>query len=51
MTRISLTDDEAELAILALETFKREHASDYHEEDRPAILRDLSSTVRKLREA
>lgn len=50
--RVTLTDDEAEITILALEYFKREHLGDYEDPaDRRKIAAEITSAERKLREA
>ena len=51
MPTIRLTEDEAELTILALEEFKREKLADYDPDDRPKIIAELASATKKLRDA
>lgn len=49
--RVTFTEDEAEIAILALETYMREHSGDYDDESRTEIRRDCRSAMSKLRDA
>ena len=49
--RVTFTEDEAEIAILAIETYMREHSGDYADETRTEIRRDCRSAAAKLRDA
>lgn len=51
MIAVKLSDDELDLAILALDYFRREHLADYDEEDRAQIAKELAALTRKLRDA
>lgn len=51
ITMIPLTDDEIELAILAVEAFRKHHLDDYDDETRPQIASELNKLSRKLRDA
>lgn len=51
MPAVHLTEDEAELAILALEEFKRHSLGEYDSESRAEIAEQLRSAIAKLRDA
>ena len=51
MVNVRLNEDEMELAILALEFFRRHHLGEYDEEDRRRIAKEAADLERKLRRA
>ena len=48
---VRLTDEEIELAILAVEAYAKEHIADYDGDDRPTIAAELDTLATKLRHA
>ena len=48
---VRLTEEEAELLLLAVDNFRRTRLHEYDDESRPGIGRELTTIAKKLREA